>query len=242
MQTTSTHIFLCKEKKERQGGEKRKKIWENRTRKRCVETEKHQPSEITNLSRSSPPGETTKAAGILYLPQTALCLCPCLSTSLWGSLLSLYCAGRDRSKWSLNPTWFANFGDLEIYLCYNWWFLLLAAAAAAETGLECWYSLRIFWLILGRFFRNSFLPLALFVATSTKKVEIQPYLNAVDSFFSNFYFYMSAGGSAVLQGDHRRQLSQLRRLAKIRQLFRNWETGPKFWAGQQKKQKTQKKN
>jgi hypothetical protein len=40
----------------------------------------------------------------------------------------------------------------------------------------------------------------------TKKVEIQPYLNAVDSFFSNFLFlHERRGGSAVLQGDHRRE-------------------------------------
>jgi hypothetical protein len=55
-------------------------------------------------------------------------------------------------------------------------------------------------LILGRFFRNSFLALALFVATSRKKTEIQPYRNAVDSFFSNFYFYMSAGVGRLSRG------------------------------------------
>jgi hypothetical protein len=109
-------------------------------------------------------------------------------------------------------------------------------AAAAETGLECWFSLRIFWLILGRFFRNSFLPLALFVATSTKKkTEIQPYLNAVDSFFSNFYFYMSAGVGRRSRESSSSTVTIMkgRRLPKIRQLFRNWETGPKICNGQQ---------
>jgi hypothetical protein len=56
-------------------------------------------------------------------------------------------------------------------------------------------------LILGRFFRNSFLPLALFVATSRKKIEIQPYHTAVDSFFSNFLFlHERRGGRPSFKG------------------------------------------
>jgi hypothetical protein len=55
-------FFFAKKRKKSEG--KQNKNLRNRTRKRCIETEKHQPSEKTNLSRSSPPGETTKAAGL----------------------------------------------------------------------------------------------------------------------------------------------------------------------------------
>ncbi len=91
--TNANHVYshFSLQRKERKARENKKKTWENRTRKRCVETEKHQPSEITNLSRSSPPGETTKAAGILYLPQTTLSLCLCLYLSVRFSSISLLC-------------------------------------------------------------------------------------------------------------------------------------------------------
>jgi hypothetical protein len=119
MQTTSTHIFLCKEKKERQGGKKKKK---KNLRKQNQETlcrnrktpafENNEPEQKLSARRND------QSNRYLYLPQTALCLCPCLYLSVRFSSISLLCR-QGQKQVKFESYLFANFGDLEIYLCYN---------------------------------------------------------------------------------------------------------------------------
>ncbi len=92
MQTTSTHIFLCKEKKERRGKGKKKKLRKQNQETLC-RNRKTPAFGINEPERKLSSRRTDQSSRSLYLPQIALSVSVSLSLSpsLSFSPISLLC-------------------------------------------------------------------------------------------------------------------------------------------------------